>query len=496
MGVDLGHSNILLWKGLIASLFYLHYVCAKIIAALRYLILIIISLYVSSASAQTLTVSGTVSAGGAVQGDALIDVYEYNSAIQTLHTDDKGYFTFQMNKGKEYLVVIYKPGYILQSYSLSDNVQNPVANYSMTVSLSPDEHSPDGLYFKEPLKRIAPQVDYKSFIESKFQLDQVKPKHRADSVLVLLNRAQANQYILVAKMKLGTDKVDEKYSRQVAANIKAEMSSYATQMVQSNSRYDSIKQLEDAHVAASLTAKDDEQFGHLVLAQKNLAERLAERSNYFLLLQQKQLAKARLLELEAIRNEQLMAAATDSTQREEVKASYWKSKAVATNARYQAMDANRKFLAYNKYQSLNYQEYIEMQRYKDQKRDTVKVASAPLSKPKAKPHATIIPVDTSDNLSKMDDAHRQKEIQAALEEEERFKNYEEKTQVRKIDNADVTVRNIRIADDNYEMQIDKKGGTKYSKNGKPVTKITFEFETKRKMVDVLNTIREVDKFGK
>jgi hypothetical protein len=83
-------------------------------------------------------------------------------------------------------------------------------------------------------------------------------------------------------------------------------------------------------------------------------------------------------------------------------------------------------------------------------------------------------------------------IQKALDEEERFKNYQEKTEER----GDLSVKEIRIADDNYEMQVDKKNNAKYFKNGKPITKITFDFETKRKMVDVLNTIRQVDKFGK
>jgi hypothetical protein len=60
----------------------------------------------------------------------------------------------------------------------------------------------------------------------------------------------------------------------------------------------------------------------------------------------------------------------------------------------------------------------------------------------------------------------------------------------------LTVKDIQIAEDYYEMQVDKNKNAKYFKNGKPITKITFEFETTRRMVDVLNTIRQVDKFGK
>jgi hypothetical protein len=456
----------------------------------------LLSLIVLTASAQTLTINGTVSAGGIVQGDVLIDVYEYNSPIQTLHTDSKGAFTFPITRGKEYLAVIYKSGYLLQSYSISDNRLDPMSSYNMKVELAADVHSPDGLYFKDPLRRISPDIDFKSFTESKFQLEQIKPQQRADSVLVLLNRAQANQYILIAKMKMSGDHADDKYSRQVAENINTEIATYASQIAQSNARHDAIRADEDAQVAASLKTKDEVQLNHIIVAQKDLADRLAERANYYLLLQQQQLAKARLRELDVIKFEQQMNAEKDSVRKEELRLDSWRSKAGAVNSRYQAMDANRKFLAYNRYQMLNYQEYIELLRYKQHKNDTARVAAAPKSKPNPAPRATIAAVDTSDNLSKMNDTQRQKVIQAALEEEERFKNYKETKEVKKVDGVNLTVTDIRISDDNYEMQVDKKKNARYFKNGKPVTKLTYEFETKRKMVDVLNTIREVDKFGK
>lgn len=464
--------------------------------SLKYILFIVLTISVGVVRAQTLTISGTVSANGAAQSDALIDIYEYNSAIQTMHTDSKGAFSFEINKGKEYLVVVYKSGYLLQSFSLTDNTQSKLTSYSLSVDLSIDPTSPSGLYFKNPIKRISPEIDLKSLRETKFDFSQIKPQHRADSVTVLLNRAQANQYILVSKMKISSARVDEKYSRQVEENIKAEINSYSAQIIQSNTRYDVIKQDEDTHVAATRTTKDDEQYNHLLLAQKALAEGLAERSNYFLLLQQKQLAKARLLELDAIKYDQMMNIATDSVRKEELKADYWKLKAQAANAGYQAMDANRKFLTYNKYQMLNYQEYIEMLKYKERKTETVSKPKPSVSKSVPKPSATISTPDTSDNLSGLDNAKREKLIQAALEEEERFKNYESKTEVRKVGGEELTVQDIRISDDSYEMQTDKKGNTKYYKNGKPVTQLTFEFETKRRMVDVLNTIREADKLGR
>ncbi|MCW3125875.1 MAG: hypothetical protein JWO03_1533 [Bacteroidetes bacterium] len=462
----------------------------------KYFILVFLFIVTGSVHAQTFTINGKVSAAGTAQDDALIDVYEYNSPIQTLHTDAKGNFSTEIIKGKEYIIIVYKSGYVLQSFSISDNKQSKTKTYTLSVDLDADPKSPQGLYFKEPLKRISPEIDLQGLWERKFELVQVKPQHRADSVLVLLNRAQANQYILVSKMKINTMSADEKYSRQIEENIQSEIRSYSTQIIQSNAHYDALKQEEDSHVAASLKTKDDEQYGHLVNAQKDLAERLAERANYFLLLQQKQLAKARLLELSVIKDDQMLNVTTDSVRRQELKKDVWKLKAGATNARYQAMDANARFLSYNKFQMLNYQEYIEMMRMKGEKKDTARTAVAPARKPSTPEHATITPPDTSDNLAKLDNDKREKVIQEALEEEERFKNYESKTEKKKINGVELTVQDIRISGDNYEMQVDKKGEAHYYKNGKPVTRLTFEFETRRRMVDVLNTIREVDKFGR
>ena len=443
-------------------------------------------------NAQSLVLNGTVTGGGTAQDDVLIDIYEYNSPIQALRTDSKGGFSLSLIKGKEYLIVFYKSGFVLQSFSISDSRLNTIPNYFLTIDLERDERSPEGLYFKKPVRRIAPDVTFKTFTDSKFEINRIKPQQRADSVLVLLNRAQANQYILVGNMKLGSNNVDTRYSRQIESDIRKEYNATTEKLKQNLIRYDSLYVEESKHQKASMTATGDEQLDQLTEAQRLLAERLSETADHYLLEQQQMLSKSRLDEIQALKHQQEMTTATDSSLIAMSKDAYQKSKAEALNDRYRAMDANRKFLVYNKYQVLNYQEYIELLRYKKGKEDTARVAAAPETKPKSKPLATITPADTSDNLSKMSDDQRTTVIQQALEEEERFSNYEEKTEVK----GDLTIKKIHIAEDDYEMQVNKRGGTKYLKNGKPVTKITFEFETKRKMVDVLNTIRQVDKFGK
>ena len=443
--------------------------------------------------AQSLTVSGTISSGRVLLSDALIDVYEYNSTIQTLHSDSRGSFSFPIVKGKEYIILIYKPGYVLQSFSFSDSKLNATANYDLLVSLDVDPNSPDGLYFTEPTRRIATDVISKNLTETKFFLDRIKPQQRSDSVSVLLNRAQANQYILIAKIKMstGTGIADSMYSKQILTTVKNEISSYASRIAESNKKADELLREEDAHVAATFHTKDDAQLNEITLAQKTLAERLQERVNNYLLQQQLYLAEARKYDIEALQYQRLQSIAADSAQRAQLKESYWHAKSDAANARYMSMDANRKFQLHSRYQVLQYQEYVELLRYKDSRKDAQHLPAA--SAPKAKPLATNTRIDTSDNLSGMSEVKRTTLIQQALQEEERFSNYEESTEQRNENGIDVKVKVIHISDENYEQQIDKGGSSKYLKNGKPVTKLTFDFETKRKFVDVLKTIKDVER---
>ena len=450
------------------------------------------------ASAQALTVSGTVSGDGKMQDDVLIDIYEYNSPIVTLHTDPKGYFNLNIVKGKEYVLVFYKSGYVLQSISISDSRENKMSNHSIKVDLARDDASPEGLYFKPPVRRLVPESTMSYFTDAKFDLQRIKPRHRADSVMVLLDRAQANQYILVNNIKLNSNRIDDKYSRQIEDGIKREIKSYEDKLKNNLRAYDSLYASEEKNVRDTKQTSNDEQLAHITEAQRLLSARLGATTEHYQLEQLQQLAEARLSEINALRQQQDLANAKDSLQKKMIQDAYWQTKSLAVNHRYHAMDANRKMQVYNRYEVLNYQEYIELLRYKERKDDTAHVPAktATTSKPQQKPATVMTAVDTTDNLSKASDSERSKLIQQALEEEARFKNYAEKTETRKVNGAEMKVTDIHIADDDYEMQIDKKGGTRYFKNNKPVTKLTFEFETRRRMTDVLKTIREVEKFGK
>ncbi|MBS1593115.1 MAG: hypothetical protein JST90_02245 [Bacteroidetes bacterium] len=444
-------------------------------------------------SAQQARVNLSVSAAGRALDQTLIDLYEYNSPIQPLHTDGQGKSTFQIQRGKEYLVVLYKSGYITQAISLADSRYDKQPVIDIKAELLKDSHASDGLYYHDPQRRIESDLKLTGFTDDTFALAAI-PAHRADSITVLMNRAKANQYLLVSRSTINATH-NEGYSRQVVADVQAEMASYSAQIAASDARYDSLYKEEQIHLAATQRTTGDKQYDELLAVQHDLADRLGERATSHLMEQQRQLARARLDEMNAFRYEQRMNDARDSAQRALLRDTMWQMKAHAAHDRWRAADENKKFLWYNKYQTDNYQEYVEMLRHREKKNEPQPTAKA-TPKKSTPPHATTALRDTSDNLSKLYEPEREEQIKKALEEEERFKNYSEKTEKRKIDGAELTVQEIRISDDTYEMQVDKKGSKKYFKNGKPVTALTFDFETKRKMVDVLNAIRESDKLGR
>lgn len=460
---------------------------------MRYLCLAFLFFFTLQLSAQQIRVNLSVSAAGRPADQALIDIYEYNSPIQPLHTDAQGRSAFQIQRGKEYLLVIYKSGYITQSISLADSRYDRLPVIDIKADLLKDPRTPDGLYYHDPHRRIESNLKLTGFTDDTFALANI-PAHRADSITVLMNRAKANQYLLVSRSTI-TATHDEGYSRQVVADVQAELASYSVQIAASDARYDSLYKEEQVRLAATQHTTGDKQYDELLAVQHDLAGRLGERATSHLMEQQRQLARARLDEMSAIRYEQKMNDARDSAHRTLLRDTMWQMKGRAAHDRWRAADENKKFLWYNKYQTDNYQEYVEMLRYKEKKNESQATARA-TPKKSTSPHATTMPPDTSDNLSKLSDAQREDQIRKALEEEERFKNYSEKTEKRKVDGTELTVQEIRISDDTYEMQVDKKGGKKYFKNGKPITALTFDFETKRKMVDVLNTIRESDKLGR
>ena len=79
-------------------------------------------------------------------------------------------------------------------------------------------------------------------------------------------------------------------------------------------------------------------------------------------------------------------------------------------------------------------------------------------------------------------------LRHAIEERERFSSYHQ--------TSDSTQTSISIGPDVYDMLTDARGAHRYYKNKKPITEITYDFETNRRYEGVLKNKRDVRRFEK
>jgi hypothetical protein len=87
-------------------------------------------------------------------------------------------------------------------------------------------------------------------------------------------------------------------------------------------------------------------------------------------------------------------------------------------------------------------------------------------------------------------------VENAEKEEKRFENFKQKSTTRMIGDEQYDITETQIGLDFYEMLVSKKKTKRYTKNGKPITSVTYNFETIRRYDGVLKSIREVEKIEK
>jgi hypothetical protein len=153
--------------------------------------------------------------------------------------------------------------------------------------------------------------------------------------------------------------------------------------------------------------------------------------------------------------------------------------------------ANNSYTKYENYISLyqrSYQEYIELLKYYKGLDDSIQIQTLISSTKNIEPITNLPIINKADTLSNIEDNERQILIEKALLEEERFKNYSINESTKKEDGEDVNITTIKIDIDTYEMISNKRGIVKYFKNTKPISAITYKFETTRKYKDILNSI--------
>ncbi len=83
-------------------------------------------------------------------------------------------------------------------------------------------------------------------------------------------------------------------------------------------------------------------------------------------------------------------------------------------------------------------------------------------------------------------------IRQAIAERQRFANYKKASQPVSQDSTQRTT--IIIGPDRYEELTDARGAKRYYKNDKPITEITYRFETTRRYEGVLKNKRDVRRF--
>ena len=87
-------------------------------------------------------------------------------------------------------------------------------------------------------------------------------------------------------------------------------------------------------------------------------------------------------------------------------------------------------------------------------------------------------------------------IERALDEQRRFESYRRRDSLIHDSNNRDQVVTITIGPDKYEMQTSLKGEKRYFKNDKPVTEMTYLFETTRRYEGVLKNKKDVKDFKK
>ncbi len=431
------------------------------------------------------TINGSVSTNGKPITEVNIDIYEYTAALTSFSTDSKGQFSISLQKDKVYLLLFYKSGYVIKSFMVHAISKNAIDN--LNVQLENDLASPDGLYFHSPTILINATEQTKSA----FDLTKITPQQKADSSLVLINRAQTNQYLLVSKLKLNGNTLLNKNT------IKSKLQLIQQELATAETNEKSFLIKEEKAIEKSKQTTGDKQVDWITEAQLGLANRLGEMVKSLLLQQEEMLLEASLNTADCENILSKIKNSTDTLVIDGLKKMYADCNFRTFTLKRDAVRLSKKFNKLNNEFALNYQEYIELLRYKnklkDKKIDTL-AAAVKLAETKIEQQ-----IPANNLLTKIEQSNEEidnQTLENAMAEEARFANYEEDSAVVAWDATFNRVNRKKIGIDTYDVLVNKKLQFRYLKNEKPITKITYEFETKRKYKDVILLIHQINKFSK
>ena len=84
----------------------------------------------------------------------------------------------------------------------------------------------------------------------------------------------------------------------------------------------------------------------------------------------------------------------------------------------------------------------------------------------------------------------------ALAEQKRFSNYKETESKKSVNNQENDITTVIIGPDTYQLITSDTEGKRYYKNKKPITEVTYRFETTRRYDGVLKSSKQVKKIDK
>lgn len=434
--------------------------------------------------------SGAVNAYNKKLEQVSIDVFDYSQNIKNYSTDSLGRFSFVLDKNKEYIVSFSKIGYKTQVMSIQLN-----GNFTANIQLEIDSDIPNGLLSSAIQYRIQYANIEQKITKSVFDYDKINSLKKADSIKVIFNKLQVNQYRYFSDYKYDNEKNEIQHLTPTQIEIEKEttitlLENIKNQLQQNTNEITELTNLEKNSIEVSKKTTGKDQLKQLVNAQENLYKRINEIGQQYLLQKSENLLLYKLKMFDYYNDLKAENNAIDFETKTYFKKSRLNAQAAALNYLYLANLNYNKYENHLVYYQNSYQEYIELLKYYNSQVDSNKLSPIVYQTKVSSFEPVHFPkIEAKDTLMNMEDKNREALIEEALIEEERFKNFSKTESTHTIAGEEVKLITIKLADDIYEQATTKNGIIKYYKNRKPISANTYKFETTRKYKNLLDSVK-------
>lgn len=244
-----------------------------------FLLLFLLHYFVNSAQ----LFSGVVNSSNKKVECVSIDIFDYSQNIKNYSTDSLGRFSFSLDKNKEYLVSFSKIGYKTQVMSVLMN-----GNFTTNIQLDIDTDIPNGLLSSAIQYRIKYATIQQKITKSVFDFDKINSLKKADSIKVIFNKLQVNQYLYFSNYKYDNEKNEIQHLSPTQIEIQKEetislLANIKKQLQQNTDEITELTNLEKNSIEVSKKTTGKEQLKQLVNAQEGLYKRIYEIGQQYLL---------------------------------------------------------------------------------------------------------------------------------------------------------------------------------------------------------------------